>query len=152
MNLHLPVFLVIIISKIQLLLVKTYKSKTQGKCLIIGGGIANFTNVASTFKGIVRALTDYKQPLINNNVKIYVRRGGPNYQVRCLNYNLFYFSDIFRRLRNSIVFKTNCQRVQFSFDSTIQQLNIPCTCVSLCESVDIDYCHVSKSNVFFNAR
>ena len=40
----------------------------QGKCLIIGGGIANFTNVASTFKGIVRALTDFKQQLINNKV------------------------------------------------------------------------------------
>jgi len=52
----------------------------QGKCLIIGGGIANFTNVASTFKGIVRALTDFKQQLINNQVSIYVRRGGPNYQ------------------------------------------------------------------------
>ena len=40
----------------------------RGKCLIIGGGIANFTNVASTFKGIVRALTDFKQQLINTKV------------------------------------------------------------------------------------
>ncbi|KAF9208760.1 citrate synthase [Haplosporangium sp. Z 27] len=52
----------------------------QGKVLIIGGGIANFTNVASTFKGIVRALTEFKQPLITHNVRIFVRRGGPNYQ------------------------------------------------------------------------
>ena len=28
----------------------------DGKILIIGGGIANFTNVADTFKGIMRAL------------------------------------------------------------------------------------------------
>ncbi|KAG0358814.1 citrate synthase-like protein [Gamsiella multidivaricata] len=51
-----------------------------GKVLIIGGGIANFTNVASTFKGIVRALTEFKQPLIVHKVRIFVRRGGPNYQ------------------------------------------------------------------------
>ncbi|KAG0031574.1 citrate synthase [Podila clonocystis] len=51
-----------------------------GKVLIIGGGIANFTNVASTFKGIVRALTEFKQPLIAHKVRIFVRRGGPNYQ------------------------------------------------------------------------
>lgn len=52
----------------------------QGKVLTIGGGIANFTDVAKTFKGIIMALKEYKQKLIDNNVKIYVRRGGPNYQ------------------------------------------------------------------------
>ncbi|KAF9336584.1 citrate synthase [Podila minutissima] len=51
-----------------------------GKVLIIGGGIANFTNVASTFKGIVRALTEFKLPLNAHKVRIFVRRGGPNYQ------------------------------------------------------------------------
>ncbi|KAF9174977.1 citrate synthase [Mortierella sp. AD011] len=51
-----------------------------GKVLIIGGGIANFTNVASTFKGIARALIEFKQLLIAHNVRIFVRRGGPNYQ------------------------------------------------------------------------
>lgn len=54
--------------------------KPDGKILIIGGGIANFTNVAATFKGIIRALQEYKTPLINHKVKIFVRRGGPNYQ------------------------------------------------------------------------
>ncbi|KAJ9106849.1 hypothetical protein QFC19_002978 [Naganishia cerealis] len=52
----------------------------EGKVLIIGGGIANFTNVAATFKGIIRALKQYREPLIRHNVKIFVRRGGPNYQ------------------------------------------------------------------------
>ncbi|KAI9251177.1 citrate synthase-like protein [Sporodiniella umbellata] len=52
----------------------------QGKILFIGGGIANFTNVATTFKGIIRALTEFKQPLINHKVRIFIRRGGPNYQ------------------------------------------------------------------------
>ncbi|CAF4610942.1 unnamed protein product, partial [Rotaria magnacalcarata] len=32
----------------------------DGKTLIIGGGIANFTNVAATFKGIVKALREYR--------------------------------------------------------------------------------------------
>ncbi|KAL5476926.1 ACL1 [Sanghuangporus weigelae] len=54
--------------------------KSDGKVLIIGGGIANFTNVAATFKGIIRALKEYKAGLIAHNVRIFVRRGGPNYQ------------------------------------------------------------------------
>jgi len=58
----------------------TRKKHPQGKILIIGGGIANFTNVAETFKGIIRALSEYKDKLIEQNVKVYVRRGGPNYQ------------------------------------------------------------------------
>ncbi|KAI8611687.1 citrate synthase-like protein [Chytriomyces sp. MP71] len=52
----------------------------DGKFLFIGGGIANFTNVAATFKGIIRALKEYQKPLMNHKVKIYVRRAGPNYQ------------------------------------------------------------------------
>ncbi|EIM23517.1 ATP-citrate synthase [Wallemia mellicola CBS 633.66] len=52
----------------------------EGKLLIIGGGIANFTNVAATFKGIIQALKEFQQPLQKHNVKIYVRRAGPNYQ------------------------------------------------------------------------
>ena len=50
------------------------------KYLLIGGGIANFTDVAKTFTGIIRALEDYKDRLQANKVKIYVRRGGPNYK------------------------------------------------------------------------
>ena len=51
----------------------------DGKILIIGGGIANFTNVADTFKGIMRALREAKTKLIENNTRIFVRRGGPNH-------------------------------------------------------------------------
>jgi ATP citrate (pro-S)-lyase len=58
----------------------TRKKNPKGKFLLIGGGIANFTDVAKTFKGIVRALREYKQKLKENKVKIYVRRGGPNYK------------------------------------------------------------------------
>ena len=52
----------------------------RGKVLIIGGGIANFTDVKKTFKGIVRALHEYAERLRAGNFRIYVRRAGPNYQ------------------------------------------------------------------------
>ncbi|KAF2274524.1 ATP citrate lyase subunit, putatibe [Westerdykella ornata] len=52
----------------------------DGKVLFIGGGIANFTNVASTFKGVIRALEQAAPVLKEHNVQIWVRRAGPNYQ------------------------------------------------------------------------
>ena len=52
----------------------------EGKVLFIGGGIANFTNVASTFKGVIRALREVSPRLIEHKVSIWVRRAGPNYQ------------------------------------------------------------------------
>ena len=58
----------------------TRKRDPRGKILLIGGGIANFTDVAKTFNGIIRALREYKKKLQDNKVKIYVRRGGPNYK------------------------------------------------------------------------
>ncbi|MBN3296515.1 ACLY synthase, partial [Amia calva] len=58
----------------------TREKHNDGKVLIIGGSIANFTNVAATFKGIVRAIKDYQVPLKEHEVTIFVRRGGPNYQ------------------------------------------------------------------------
>ena len=52
----------------------------DGKVLLIGGGIANFTDIAKTFAGIIQAMTEYKDKLKEYDVKTYVRRGGPNYQ------------------------------------------------------------------------
>ena len=52
----------------------------MGKVLLIGGAIANFTDVAKTFKGVVMALEEYQEKLQQAGVKIYVRRGGPNYE------------------------------------------------------------------------
>ncbi|KAI9894578.1 MAG: glutathione synthetase ATP-binding domain-like protein [Vezdaea aestivalis] len=52
----------------------------EGKVLFIGGGIANFTNVAATFKGVIRALREVAPVLNEHNVQIWVRRAGPNYQ------------------------------------------------------------------------
>ncbi|PHT34196.1 ATP-citrate synthase alpha chain protein 2 [Capsicum baccatum] len=50
------------------------------RALVIGGGIANFTDVAATFSGIIRALKEKESKLKAARVHIYVRRGGPNYQ------------------------------------------------------------------------
>lgn len=63
-----------------LLSLMTKEKHPKGKVLIIGGGIANFTNVAATFKGIVRALEEYQTLIKSHNIKLYVRRAGPNYQ------------------------------------------------------------------------
>jgi ATP citrate (pro-S)-lyase len=52
----------------------------EGKVLFIGGGIANFTNVASTFKGVIRALREVAPQLNEHKVQIWIRRAGPNYQ------------------------------------------------------------------------
>jgi len=49
------------------------------RALLIGGGIANFTDVAKTFKGIIHALTEFKEALQAAQVGVFVRRAGPNY-------------------------------------------------------------------------
>ncbi|KAL9149609.1 hypothetical protein ABFS82_12G119000 [Erythranthe guttata] len=50
------------------------------RALVIGGGIANFTDVAATFSGIIRALREKEAKLKAARMNLYVRRGGPNYQ------------------------------------------------------------------------
>lgn len=52
----------------------------RGKILIIGGAIANFTDVAKTFTGIINAMEKWADKLKEHKTKIYVRRGGPNYE------------------------------------------------------------------------
>jgi ATP citrate (pro-S)-lyase len=58
------------------------RSRAAGKkVLFIGGGIANFSDVAQTFKGVCRALREYAAVLkAGEGVAIWVRRAGPNYQ------------------------------------------------------------------------
>lgn len=51
----------------------------KGKVLIIGGGIANFTDVSKTFDGIIRAFREYADRINEYKIKVFVRRGGPNY-------------------------------------------------------------------------
>ena len=62
------------------LMTRTPDPQGQPKFLLIGGGIANFTDIAKTFTGIVAALREYKDKLQQNNVRVFVRRGGPNYK------------------------------------------------------------------------
>jgi len=60
----------------------TREKDPQGrdKILIIGGAIANFTDVAKTFTGIIQAFNKYADKMKDVGVRIYVRRGGPNYE------------------------------------------------------------------------
>lgn len=46
--------------------------------IIVGGAIANFTDVKATFTGIVNGLRASKSKGLLKNVGIWVRRGGPN--------------------------------------------------------------------------
>lgn len=48
------------------------------KHIIVGGAIANFTDVKKTFGGIINAFRKAKADGKLNGVKIWVRRGGPN--------------------------------------------------------------------------
>lgn len=54
------------------------KSSAPKKVLVIAGGVANFTDVRITFRGIIRALDEVKKDLVKQKVKIFVRRGGPH--------------------------------------------------------------------------
>ncbi len=54
------------------------KSPASPKVLLIAGGVANFTDIRKTFRGIIRALNLYQDKLRAGGVKIFVRRGGPN--------------------------------------------------------------------------
>lgn len=53
-------------------------SPAPKKALVIAGGVANFTDVKATFGGIVDALTEHADALRTGNVRIFIRRGGPN--------------------------------------------------------------------------
>ena len=62
------------------IILKQMLSATNQKpqALIIAGGVANFTDVAKTFKGIIRALREKQKELVKADVRVFVRRGGPN--------------------------------------------------------------------------
>jgi succinyl-CoA synthetase beta subunit len=54
------------------------KSSSAKKVLIVGGGVANFTNISTTFKGVIKALDEKKDELQKQGIKVFVRRGGPH--------------------------------------------------------------------------
>ena len=51
----------------------TKQKDPRGKILIIGGGIANFTDVAATFTGLINAIISFQDDLKANNVRIQCR-------------------------------------------------------------------------------
>ncbi len=58
-----------------------FASKAPQKVLFIGGAVANFTDIAKTFAGIIAALDDEAHALKKQHLKVFVRRGGPNQEV-----------------------------------------------------------------------
>lgn len=62
------------------LMTRKKDAKDRDKVLIIGGAIANFTDVAKTFTGIIQAFEEYADKMKAVGIKIFVRRGGPNYE------------------------------------------------------------------------
>jgi ATP citrate (pro-S)-lyase len=55
-----------------------FNSKAKKKVLIVAGGVANFTDVRVTFRGVIQAIAEDAEKLRAEKVKVYVRRGGPN--------------------------------------------------------------------------
>ncbi len=62
------------------LLTREKDPEGKPKTLIVGGGIANFTDVAGTMTGIVQALREYRDKLQAVGARIYLRRGGPHWR------------------------------------------------------------------------
>lgn len=56
-------------------------SNAPKKVLFVGGAVANFTDIATTFAGVIAAIDDVADRLAKANVKIYVRRGGPRQEI-----------------------------------------------------------------------
>ncbi len=63
------------------LMTREKDAKGRDKILIIGGAIANFTDVAKTFTGIIKAFNDMADKMKAVGTRIYVRRGGPNFEI-----------------------------------------------------------------------
>lgn len=57
------------------------KSKSSMKVLFIGGAVANFTDIAATFTGLIQAIREFSDQLKSQKVKIFVRRGGPRQEI-----------------------------------------------------------------------
>ena len=53
-------------------------SSAPHKILFIGGAVANFTDIAKTFAGVIQALNEVADQLKEQAIKVFVRRGGPN--------------------------------------------------------------------------
>lgn len=55
-----------------------FASKASKKVILIAGGVANFTDIMTTFQGIVDAFSDQVAELQKQEIYVCIRRGGPN--------------------------------------------------------------------------
>jgi ATP-citrate lyase beta-subunit len=62
------------------LMINSYQTNPAPQAILIGGAIANFTDVAKTFQGICDAIKNAHEDLERIPVTFYIRRGGPNWQ------------------------------------------------------------------------
>jgi ATP-citrate lyase beta-subunit len=53
------------------------KSEGKNKVIIIAGGVANFTDIRATFKGVIEAFQNHENEMKQQGIKVFVRRGGP---------------------------------------------------------------------------
>lgn len=56
-------------------------SHSSKKLLFIGGAVANFTDIATTFSGVIDAIRERSVQLADAQVRVYVRRGGPREKI-----------------------------------------------------------------------
>jgi succinyl-CoA synthetase beta subunit len=54
-----------------------FASKAPRKVLVIAGGVANFTDITTTFRGVVDSCKGYLDDFKKQGVLVVVRRGGP---------------------------------------------------------------------------
>ncbi|MEI6327402.1 MAG: ATP citrate lyase citrate-binding domain-containing protein [Candidatus Roizmanbacteria bacterium] len=54
------------------------KSTAPHRVLVIAGGVANFTDIYATLLGVIDGIRPFAQKLNENDVSVFVRRGGPN--------------------------------------------------------------------------
>lgn len=55
-----------------------FASQASKKVILIAGGVANFTDIMTTFQGLVDAFTDNIEQLQKEDIYVCIRRGGPN--------------------------------------------------------------------------
>lgn len=55
-----------------------FASHAPKKVILIAGGVANFTDILTTFEGLVDAFSDNKERLQQEDIYVCIRRGGPN--------------------------------------------------------------------------
>ena len=110
-------------------------STATRKAIVIAGGVANFTDVKSTFKGIIQALDEVAEQLKAQDVKVFVRRGGPNeVEGLALMENFLKEKDLFGSVYGSDVVLT--EAVSDAIDYISDSLGIPASPGSLYASTN----------------